>query len=232
MRMRAKDIQDQTFKITFRGFDPVEVDGFLNRVADEMERLHEEKSNLELELDVERAGRRSLEEALEAAGRVHETMTDKAREEARVIIDRAKLEAERTALENRERMGELMRSIENMEQRRIALLSELGALAQGLSEWVRRQGEKGAVKPVAAEKISESYEEPPPEIPVPDLVPLYNPNIILHDQRSQMLMDLMDNPDSYTPDMARGKPPEETFGEIEPIEIIEEIPEDIEIPKK
>lgn len=234
MRMRAKDIQDQTFKVTFRGFDPVEVDGFLNRVADEMERLHEEKSNLELELDVERAGRRSLEEALDSAGRIHEAMAEKAREEARIIVERAKLDAERTALENRERMGELKRTIEELEQRRIVLLAELGALAGGLADWVRRQEEKagGAPDVPAPEIFSGAYQEVPPYEPPPDIEPVYDPTIILHDQRSQMLMDLMENPESFTPGKARAKTSAELEEEIEPIEIIEEIEDDIEIPKK
>ena len=237
MRLRAKDIQEQTFRVTFRGFDPVEVDSFLKRLADELERLHEERANLELELDVERAGRKSLEEALDSAGKIHEAMAEKAREEARLIVERAKLEAERQALESRERLGDLQKDIERLEQKRVTLLSELTGLAEGLTDWLTRQAERTpapvrAATPVKEAPKASAYEEiiepEPIELPKEE----DDPSFVLHENRSQMLMDLVDNPDTYNPAGAKAQKGAETEEELEPIEIIEELSGDLLIPRK
>ena len=53
MRITPLDVHEQTFRIAFRGFDPAEVDAFLQRVADELERLTEERDQLQVKLDKE-----------------------------------------------------------------------------------------------------------------------------------------------------------------------------------
>lgn len=219
MRLRAADLHNQSFKVSFRGFDPVEVDGFLKRVADELERLADEKSNLELELDVERAGRKSLEEALESTGQLQAAIVEKAKEEAKLITGKAKLEADRAAFLGREEVARLKREVSMLEERRIALLSEASALAHGLADWVKRHTKEAS--PVSGNYSPESVLEE--ELPL-ELEPFAeeggDDDLVLDDNRSQMLMDLVANPESYTPPAKRKGPSvdeeAETFELAEP----------------
>ncbi len=47
MQLTPEDIQKQQFNIRFRGFDVDEVDGFLEKVAENFSLLNEEKQQIE-----------------------------------------------------------------------------------------------------------------------------------------------------------------------------------------
>src|SRR5512138_1197260 len=94
MALTPKDIHDQTFRVTLRGFNPEEVDKFLQQVAEEMEILLNEKAAVELELAEERARREDIEKSLGAASQVHEAVMVKAREEGRTMVFSAQRNAE------------------------------------------------------------------------------------------------------------------------------------------
>ncbi len=138
MRLKPENINEQTFRVTFRGFDTVEVDGFLNRVADEFERMLDEKATLELELDEERIARRNLEEALSSARHLQSSMVEKAKDDARITLNQAKLLADRITDEARQEALAIRREIATLKEKRAGLLSEVAALAHGLTQWVNR----------------------------------------------------------------------------------------------
>jgi cell division initiation protein len=160
MALTPKDIHDQTFRVTLRGFNPEEVDKFLQQVAEEVEILLNEKTAVEIELAEERARREDIEKSLGAASQVHEAVMVKAREEGRTmvfsaqrnaeeILGEARRAAEEVAAEARRKAAVFHMSLEAIREKRIGMLSELAGMAESLRIWVDRQpdepgGETGA----------------------------------------------------------------------------------------
>jgi cell division initiation protein len=100
MKITPLDIQQQQFRMRFRGFDMVEVDNFLDLLAGEFEELLKEVNQLKEE-DRRKLSRiaeleaveRDLRETLVSVQRITEEMKNNARKEAELIIEDAKTEA-------------------------------------------------------------------------------------------------------------------------------------------
>ncbi len=159
MRLTAADVMEQTFRIAFRGFDPVEVDAFLQRVADELDRLQEERDRLARELEEEKRARKTLEEALAAARTLQEGILEKARQEAELVVEQARIRADRILAEANEQLVALRRQVEAIRERRALWLGEVEGLAQTLAAWARERREGG---PGGPELIAEDGGQPPP----------------------------------------------------------------------
>jgi cell division initiation protein len=97
MKITPLDIQQQQFRVKFRGFDMVEVDNFLDLVANEWEELLRE-NNLLKEEDHKKAERieelkgaeRELRNALVSAQQICEEIKNSARKEGDLIIEEAR----------------------------------------------------------------------------------------------------------------------------------------------
>jgi cell division initiation protein len=97
MKITPLDIQQQQFRVRFRGFDMVEVDNFLDLAANEFEELLRENNRLKEE-DRQKAERiqqleraeRDLRNALISAQQICEEMKNQARKEGDLIIEEAK----------------------------------------------------------------------------------------------------------------------------------------------
>jgi cell division initiation protein len=97
MKITPLDIQQQQFRVRFRGFDMVEVDNFLDLAANEFEELLRENNRLKEEdrqkaekiQQLERA-ERDLHNALISAQQICEEMKNQARKEGELIVEDAK----------------------------------------------------------------------------------------------------------------------------------------------
>lgn len=147
MRITPLDVHEQTFRMTFRGFDPVEVDAFLQRVADELERLTEERDSLRAELVQERDTRKNLDEALAASRTLQEGLLEHARGESELVIHQAQLRADRILAEANEDLVRLTRELKELRQRRSLWLSELEALTHTLNDWIEEKRQEEVATP-------------------------------------------------------------------------------------
>jgi len=172
MRIRSVDIHNQTFSVSFRGFDPGEVDEFLEKIADELELLNSEKEDLERALVAERETRAKVEEALAASHNMQRTIVDHARREAQQITNGARADAKAFIEETRSIAKDYLRDLEVLKEKRITFLSELAGMASMLSEWVERQPDEPGHDTSALEELLsdpmnptapelEDYAEPP-----------------------------------------------------------------------
>jgi len=100
MKITPLDIQQQQFRVRFRGFDMVEVDNFLDLLASEFEELLKENNKLQEEdrrklarINELEASEKELRETLVSVQRITEEMKNNARKEAEIIIEEAKLNA-------------------------------------------------------------------------------------------------------------------------------------------
>lgn len=156
MRITPLEVHEQTFRVSFRGFDPAEVDAFLQRVADEIERLMEERDAARAELEGERETRRTLEGALAAARDLQAGLLEQSRAEAEAVRHQARLQADRILAGANEELIRLRREIQQARERRSLWLAELGALGGTLVGWV----EGKAAQPSAAPDLISRPETP------------------------------------------------------------------------
>jgi cell division initiation protein len=106
MKITPLDIQQQQFQVRFRGFDMVEVDNFLDLLANEFEELIRENNHLREE-DGRKLARiqeldsreRELRDALVSAQRITEEIRENARKEGQLMIQEARDQA-RKIIEN------------------------------------------------------------------------------------------------------------------------------------
>ena len=97
MKITPLDIQQQQFRVKFRGFDMVEVDNFLDQVANEFEELLRENNRVKEEdrqkatriQELERA-EKDLRNALISAQQICEEIKNNARKEGELIVEEAK----------------------------------------------------------------------------------------------------------------------------------------------
>lgn len=102
MKITPLDIQQQQFQVKFRGFDMVEVDNFLDLLANEFEELIRENNHLREE-DGRKFARiqeldsreRELRDALVSVQRITEEIRENARKEGELMVQEAREQARR-----------------------------------------------------------------------------------------------------------------------------------------
>lgn len=94
------DIKRQTFKKTFKGYDPEEVQTFLDMISDQFEALLKEKAELAAGLEKStaeaerlRSLEKTIQDTLSAARKSSEEMKESATHGARLIVKEAEIEA-------------------------------------------------------------------------------------------------------------------------------------------
>jgi len=133
MRMTATDIRQQQFAVRlFRGFDPQEVDAFLEEMADDVDELSRENGLLKEQLiAVEEKSRgaegreKTLQETLVTTQKIAEEFKENARREAELILREAHLRAERFMQDAREEHAKLNSEVSGLRRLRRQLGEEL-----------------------------------------------------------------------------------------------------------
>ena len=101
MDLSAIDVQQKTFRERFRGYDPDDVEDFLDRVVETLRgqelKLQQQQEQLD-GLSQDLAGTKEAEEAIKrtyiTAQRTSQEMVNEAQEKAQAVLDEAKAEAE------------------------------------------------------------------------------------------------------------------------------------------
>lgn len=128
MKLTPLDIQQQQFKIRFRGFDVREVDAFLEQLADDFESSQNENVSLQEEIDrlkLENQGYRQREETFKRAmlnsQKVLEQMKENAQKSAELIIADAEVKAEKILNRAHNRLAQLHEDIAELKRQRIQI---------------------------------------------------------------------------------------------------------------
>lgn len=128
MKLTPLDIQQQQFKVRFRGFDVREVDAFLEQLADDFESSQNENVSLQEEIDrlkLENQGYRQREETFKRAilnsQKVLEQMKDNAQKSAELIIADAEVKAEKILNRAHNRLAQLHEDIAELKRQRIQI---------------------------------------------------------------------------------------------------------------
>jgi cell division initiation protein len=165
--LTALDIYQQEFKRVFRGYDPDEVESFLELVAASFEQMTRENSMLKnriaaLEEKVEeyRKKEESLRETLLSVQKFEESTKTAAQRESELIIKQAELEAERIIREAEEKANTIREEINRLKNLKERFIAEYRALLQTHYELLmemerRRKDEEGLDETTVVEHVSD-----------------------------------------------------------------------------
>ncbi len=135
MKLTPLDIRRQEFKKVMRGYDPVEVDTFMEMMGNEFEEIlkaQKEMRDRSLELEVQLKDYRQIEKTLqqtllqaqEATGRTYES----ARKESELIIREAEQKASKIVEEAHTQLGRLKGEVMDLTSRKESLIGRLRVL--------------------------------------------------------------------------------------------------------
>ena len=137
MKMTPLEIQQQQFKVRFRGFDVREVDHFLERVADsvadlreESKQLYEEQRRFKMELQGYKEREETFKRAMFNSQTVLEQMKDNARKSADIIIADAETKAEKILNRAHSRLSQLHEDIAELKRQRIQIEVQLRSVIE------------------------------------------------------------------------------------------------------
>jgi cell division initiation protein len=138
MNLTPLDVSQKTFRRSFRGLDPEEVQAFLALVAAEFEGLIKEHNDLRdvshrqaEELAEHRSRERALQETLVAAQRASEEIREAARKESEITLADAELQAEKIVQGAHQRFLRIVDDINELKRQRVQFEAALKALADG-----------------------------------------------------------------------------------------------------
>ncbi|KPK94273.1 MAG: hypothetical protein AMJ94_01785 [Deltaproteobacteria bacterium SM23_61] len=159
MKITPLDIQQQQFRVRFRGFDMVEVDNFLDLAANEFEELLRENNRLKEE-DRQKAEKiqqlerseRDLHNALISAQQICEEMKNQARKEGELIIEEAKGNARKILQTAQGQAMQIETEITQLQRQRAEFEASLKSILEmHLSLLENRPGNQNFPPPVRAE---------------------------------------------------------------------------------
>ncbi|MDA8137623.1 MAG: DivIVA domain-containing protein [Desulfobacteraceae bacterium] len=128
MSLTPQDVQQQKFRVRFRGFDVREVDRFLEQISESLASLHAENKTLKEELrrlKMETQGYKEREETFKRAmlnsQKVMEQMKDNARKSAEIIMADAEVKAEKILNRAHNRLSQLHEDIAELKRQRMQI---------------------------------------------------------------------------------------------------------------
>jgi len=140
MKITPLDIQQQQFKIRFRGFDIREVDAFLEQMADAFEMLQkgklglsEEARRLSLEIQGYKKREETFKRALLNSQKVLDQMKDNARKSAELIIAESEVKAEKLLNKAHNRLAQLHEDIAELKRQRTQIEVQISSIIEAHS---------------------------------------------------------------------------------------------------
>jgi len=147
--LKALDVINQTFKRALRGYDPVEVDEFLDRVADSLQAYAERCVELERELERlkeqirEYKGMKdSLQEALLMAQKSADERVKAAEKQAEAIVAEARAQAERLLKEAEDHSNVIKEEMSRLQRTKQDFIAEFRALITRYQNLIDYEGEE------------------------------------------------------------------------------------------
>ena len=160
MKITALDIQQQQFRIGFRGFDVREVDSFLKQVADEFEALIRENTNrqkeiqrLRREVQEYRDREKAFKDAMVNTQKALDDMRVNAEKEAELIVAEAEVKAEKILSAAHNRLTQLHEGISELKRQRMQLEVELGTVIEAHRKLLDMSTEAMEAEEKSADKL-------------------------------------------------------------------------------
>jgi len=137
MKLTPLDIQQQQFKVKFRGFDIQEVDNFLEQMASEFEALQNENiifqeqiSKLEAEIKDYKSREDTFKRAMANSQKVLEQMKENARKSAELILSQAEVKAEKLLNKAHNRLAQLHEDTSELKRQRMQIEIQIRSIIE------------------------------------------------------------------------------------------------------
>ncbi len=160
MKITPIDIQQQQFKIKFRGFDVHEVDRFLEEVADvtetllkENDSLREKNRRLELESKALRKQEDSFKKVMLNSQKVLDQMKSNANKSSELIIAEAEVKAERILNSAHNRLAQLHEDIAELKRQRMQIEVQIRAIIESHTKLLELSNQEASVADEADSKV-------------------------------------------------------------------------------
>jgi len=144
LKLRPLDIKKQSFKTKVRGFDPIEVESFLEMIADEYEtilnernRLAEEVIKLKTRLTDYQQVEKTLQETLMNAQETVSQSRENSKREAQIVLREAELKAERILDEVREKLDKMKNELLILKSQKESFAKRLKHLLESQIELIK-----------------------------------------------------------------------------------------------
>ncbi len=144
MKLTPLDIKKQSFKTKVRGFDPIEVESFLEMIADEYEtilnernRLAEEVIKLKTRLTDYQQVEKTLQETLMNAQETVSQSRENSKREAQIVLREAELKAERILDEVREKLDKMKNELLILKSQKESFAKRLKHLLESQIELIK-----------------------------------------------------------------------------------------------
>ena len=161
MRLSALEIKKKEFQQKMRGFDPEEVQAFLDLVSDEVELLTREKreaeerhGNVREKLDHYLSIEQTLEKTLVAAQQTAVKMEEQARKEAELILRDAELERARKLNDVRIDLDRTQSDLLRARGEYQSMLSRMRSLMAGFTTFIQSLEVEGTPASTRPEDVS------------------------------------------------------------------------------
>ncbi|MCC7381276.1 MAG: DivIVA domain-containing protein [Deltaproteobacteria bacterium] len=149
MKLTPLDVQQQQFRSTVWGFDPKEVDAFLDQVATAFEELIREVNSLreqiqvkEAQLDEHRDREKALKETMLTATRIADEVKQGARKESELVISAAEVQAEQIIQNAYTRLARVMDEINELKRQRVQFEANLRSLVASHTKLLDAMGDR------------------------------------------------------------------------------------------
>jgi len=160
MKITPIDIQQQQFKIKFRGFDVREVDTFLEQIADSFEALLSGNKNLlekiqRLKLEVQGYKKReeTFKRAMLNSEKVLEQMKQNAQKSSELIIADAEVKAEKILSRAQNRLAQLHEDIKELKRQRMQIEVQIRSIIESHSKLLEIGTEESRSKEEEDDKL-------------------------------------------------------------------------------
>ena len=144
MKLTPLEIKKQHFKTKVRGFDPIEVESFLEMIADEYEavlnernRLSDEVTKLKTQLKSYQQVEKTLQETLMNAQETVSQSKENSKREAEIILREAELKAERIVDEAREKLDKMKNELSILKSQKESFAKRLKHLLESQIELIK-----------------------------------------------------------------------------------------------
>jgi cell division initiation protein len=144
LKLTPLDIKKQSFKTKVRGFDPIEVESFLEMIADEYEsilnernRFAEEVTKLKTRLTDYQQVEKTLQETLMNAQETVSQSRENSKREAQIVLREAELKAERILDEAREKLDKMKNELSILKSQKESFAKRLKHLLESQIELIK-----------------------------------------------------------------------------------------------
>lgn len=158
MKITPLDVRKQEFKKVMRGFDPHEIQAFLDMVAEEMEELIKENTgltekmrDLDTKVDDYRRMEKTLQDTLTSAQRTTDELRRNAEKEAELALMNASMKSEAMLEEARMKLSSLKSEIAALENAKMSFVARFKSLLESQLKILESE-EKPLLKEERAEK--------------------------------------------------------------------------------